>query len=128
MKKCVLICDDDQDILEVTREILILRGYKVETLNCLTPEEFKEKIEKINPDVILMDLWIPDIGGEQATRELKANAATKGIPVIMFSANNDIEKVAQKSGAEDFLPKPYDIAQLESIIKKNIRVTQTSGV
>jgi DNA-binding response OmpR family regulator len=127
MKKCVLICDDDQDILEVTREILSLRGYRVETINCLTPEDFKQRIEDIKPDVILMDLWIPDIGGEQATRELKANAGTSSIPVIMFSANNDIEKVSQKSGAEDFLPKPYDIAQLEAIIKKNLLVPQPTG-
>lgn len=128
MKRCVLICDDDQDILEVTREILTLKGYRVETLNCLNPEDFKEKIENVRPDVILMDLWIPDIGGEQATREIKAHPATKSIPVIMFSANNDIEKVAQKSGAEDFLPKPYDIAQLEAIIKKNLQLVRAASV
>lgn len=127
MKKCVLICDDDQDILEVTREILAIRGYDVKTLNCLTPGEFAQEIEGIKPDVILMDLWIPEIGGEQATRELKAFTGTRNIPVIMFSANNDIEKVAQKSGAEDFLPKPYDISQLEDIIKKNIRVAKASA-
>jgi DNA-binding NtrC family response regulator len=122
MKNCVLICDDDQDILEVTREILSLRGYRVETLNCLNPEDFIDKIEAIKPNVILMDLWIPEIGGEQATRDLKAHEGTKDIPVIMFSANNDIEKVAQKSGAEDFLPKPYDIGTLENIIQRNLKV------
>lgn len=122
MNNCVLICDDDQDILEVTREILTLRGYRVETLNCLNPEDFISHIESIKPNVILMDLWIPEIGGEEATRALKANPATRDIPVIMFSANNDIEKVAQKSGAEDFLPKPYDISTLESIILRNIKV------
>ena len=127
MKNCVLICDDDQDILEVTREILSLRGYRVETLNCLNPEDFIQHIAAIKPNVILMDLWIPEIGGEQATRELKANADTKDIPVIMFSANNDIEKVAQKSGAEDFLPKPYDIGTLENIIHRNIKVATPIG-
>lgn len=126
MKKCVLICDDDQDILEVTREILLIRGYRVETLNCLNPDDFVKQIEGIKPNVILMDLWIPEIGGEQATKELKANSETAAIPVIMFSANNDIEKVAQKAGAEDFLPKPYDIAKLEAIINKNMNVALPS--
>jgi CheY-like chemotaxis protein len=117
MEICVLICDDDADILEVTKTILQLRGYKVETLmNC---DDLISKVETIKPSVILMDLWIPDIGGGEATRQLKANSSTSHIPVVIFSANNDIEKVAVNAGANDFLRKPFEISDLERIIEKH---------
>lgn len=118
MDKCVLICDDDADILEVTKTILQLRGYNVETLmNC---DDLINKVEEMKPSVILMDLWIPDIGGGEATRLLKSNAATKDIPVVIFSANNDIEKVALNAGANDYLRKPFEISDLEKIIEKHV--------
>ena len=119
MDKCVLICDDDADILEVTKTILQLRGYKVETLmNC---DDLLAKVEVIKPSVILMDLWIPDIGGGEATKLLKSNPATKHIPVVIFSANNDIEKVARNAGANGYLRKPFEIADLEKIIEEHIQ-------
>ena len=68
-----------------------------------------------------MDLWIPNIGGEQATNILKANEATRGIPVILFSANNDIEKIAGKTKADAFIKKPYDIEELENLVAETIK-------
>lgn len=118
-ERCVLICDDDPDILEVSKIILELRGHKVETLkNC---DNILSKVETIKPDIILMDLWIPDIGGEEATKLLKNNATTRHIPIIIFSANNDIEKIAKVSGADNFLCKPFEIKDLESIIESTLR-------
>jgi two-component system cell cycle response regulator DivK len=118
MEKTVLICDDDADILEVTKTILSLRGYTVETM--MNTDDLIPKVESLKPSVILMDLWIPDIGGSEATRQLKANPNTNHIPVIIFSANNDIEKVAASVGANGFLRKPFEIADLERIIGSHI--------
>lgn len=115
--KTVLICDDDADILEVTKTILLLRGYRVETI--MNTDDLIGKVETIKPSVILMDLWIPDIGGSEATRQLKENVSTSHIPVIIFSANNDIEKVANSAGANGFLRKPFEIADLERIIARH---------
>lgn len=118
MDNCVLICDDDADILEVTKTILQLKGYHVETLmNC---DDLVSKVEAMKPSVILMDLWIPDIGGGEATRLLKSNPATKDIPVVIFSANNDIEKVAMNAGANDYLRKPFEISDLEKVIERHL--------
>lgn len=119
MSKRVLICDDDPDILEVTKTILQLRGYDVQTM--ITTEGLMEKIDSFRPDLVLMDLWIPETGGEKATKDIKGNNQTKHIPVIIFSANNDIDKVAKSSGAEGYLRKPFEISQLEEVIAKNIK-------
>jgi CheY-like chemotaxis protein len=117
MEKSVLICDDDADILEVTKTILSLRGYRVETM--MNTDDLVNRVKEFMPDVILMDLWIPDIGGGEATKLLKADAETSNVPVIIFSANNDIEKVAKNAGANDYLRKPFEIADLEQIIAKH---------
>ncbi|HET6242979.1 MAG: response regulator [Bacteroidetes bacterium] len=113
MKKCILICDDDIDILEVTK-IVLQKSFKVETLtHC---NDIFKNYEKYKPDLILMDLWIPDMGGEAITRLLKSSSKTKKTPVIIFSANNDIEKVSFNAGADGFLRKPFDIKTLNQAI------------
>jgi CheY-like chemotaxis protein len=116
MKKNVLICDDDHDILEVTRMVLELRGFQVTTItDC---NDIVNVVADIKPALILMDLWVPAAGGAVATQLLKAEAHTRDIPVVLFSANNNIEKVAQECGADDFLRKPYDIKDLESKVEQ----------
>lgn len=115
----ILICDDDIAILEVTKTILEVAGYTVKT--SVTCNNIINLVQDADPDLILMDLWIPDAGGEEATNRIKANNSTKEIPVILFSANNDIEKIAAKTNAEGYLKKPYEIEQLESIVSTNIK-------
>jgi two-component system, OmpR family, alkaline phosphatase synthesis response regulator PhoP len=118
MKKCILICDDDVDILEVTK-IILQQEYQVETMtHC---NEIFQNYEKYSPDLILMDLWIPDMGGEAVTRLLKSSEKTKEIPVVIFSANNDIENVAKDAGADGYLKKPFDINTLHDTIKKHLK-------
>ena len=112
MKKCILIYDDDVEILEVCRAILG-NVYHIETLvNC---DNVMEDVQKLNPDVILMDLWIPKIGGEKAISLLKANASYKHVPVIIFSAN-DTEKISERINADGYLKKPFDLMEFRSII------------
>jgi DNA-binding response OmpR family regulator len=114
--KTVLICDDDEGIIEVTTIILEEKGYNV--ISMTSCETLFEKIDKFNPRVILLDLWMPDATGDEITRQLKADDKTKQIPIIIVSANKDTEKVAKESGADDFLCKPFDINELEDIVQK----------
>lgn len=108
MEKCILIYDDDLETLNVCQVILRNRNYRVETLaHC---ENIIGDILKIKPDVILMDLWIPKIGGENAVMLMKENPATRDVPVILFSANDDIEKISSRINANGFLKKPFDIS------------------
>ena len=70
------------------------------------------------PSVILMDNWIPDSGGIVATQTLKSNEDLKNIPVVYFSANSDIQLLADHAGAETYLAKPFDLDELERTINE----------
>lgn len=119
MQKCILIYDDDLETLNVCRVILQQKSYRVETLSQC--ENIIEDIQNIKPDVILMDLWIPKIGGEKAVMMMKQNAATSQVPVILFSANDDIEKISTKINASGFLKKPFDISVFLQMIEAVLR-------
>jgi CheY-like chemotaxis protein len=67
------------------------------------------------PAVILMDNWIPDVGGIETTQQLKSHPKLKDIPVIYFSANWDIHQLAEIAGAETYLAKPFN---LDDLLKK----------
>jgi DNA-binding NtrC family response regulator len=115
--KSIVIFDDDEDILSICSYILEEQGWDVHLFtNC---NDIVEKVEKILPKVILMDNWIPDDGGVIATQKLKKSGGVNHIPVIYFSANSDIEKLAREAGADSFLAKPFDLADLESIINES---------
>ena len=114
--KRVIIFDDDEDILSICTYILEEKDWEVHTFtNC---NDILEKVSGIEPNVILMDNWIPDMGGMQATQLLKGNNRLKNIPVVYFSANNDIHTLAANAGADTYLAKPFDIDELEKVISK----------
>ena len=121
MKKKVLLCDNDPDIIEIVSLILSGKGFQV--FICTTCEEVTSKIEEYNPDLIIMDLWIPEMGGEAATQMLKASPKYKDLPVLILSANNDIEHIAKRSGADGFVAKPFEIKEL--IDKINTHTSHT---
>ena len=79
-------------------------------------ERVIENIEETQPDVILMDNWIPDIGGVKAIRLLKSYPQFSQIPVIFFSANNNVGELAKEAGADYSLQKPFDISELEELV------------
>jgi DNA-binding NtrC family response regulator len=113
-KKKIVIFDDDEDILSICNYILEEQGWEVHTFtDCNT---ITERISGIMPNVILMDNWIPDSGGILATQTLKNTDLLKNIPVIYFSANSDIQLLANHAGAETYLAKPFDLAELERVI------------
>ncbi len=116
MPKKVLIFDDDEDILAICTYILEEQGWEVSTFsNC---NNVIEKVESIMPEVIFMDNWIPDSGGIVATQAIKQQEHLKHIPVIYFSANNDIKSLAKQAGADSFLAKPFDLEELENIVNQ----------
>jgi two-component system cell cycle response regulator DivK len=114
--KRIIIFDDDEDILSICSFILEEQGWQVNTFN--NCNDIISKVSAIEPDVILMDNWIPDLGGIAATKVLKADARFKNVPVIYFSANNDIQTLASTAGADSYLAKPFDIGDLEMVINK----------
>lgn len=118
MKEKILIYDDDQDILTLCETILT--GYGLETETRTVCETIFEDIKSVQPKLILMDLWIPGIGGEEAIRMLKQNDKTKNIPILVFSANTDILEISKRVKADGFVEKPFSIADFIRIIKKTL--------
>ena len=118
MVKRILIFDDDEDILVLCKYILEDIGWEVYTRN--TCNNVVESVESVRPNVILMDNWIPDTGGIIATRLLKSHKVFKNIPVIYFSANQDIENLSKEASADDFIAKPFDVREFENLINSYV--------
>ncbi|MET3535018.1 response regulator [Chryseobacterium limigenitum] len=115
-KKKILIFDDDTTILEIITIIFEENGYEVEISE--TSHDIVEKVTKFQPDVILMDNWIPRIGGVEATKLLKNHEEFKHIPVIYVTANNDIVALAKEAQADDYVGKPFNLDDLEGKVAK----------
>ncbi|AZA83139.1 response regulator [Chryseobacterium lactis] len=118
-KKKILIFDDDTAILEVVTIIFEENGYDVKISE--TSHDILERVADYQPDVILMDNWIPKIGGVEATKLLKSTEEFKHIPVIYVTANNDIVALAAEAQADDYVSKPFNLDDLEEIVAKHMK-------
>lgn len=126
MKKRVLIFDDDTDILEVCAIVLGTSGFEVVTeKNC---EDILLKIDRYAPDVLLMDNKIPPMGGIPATQTIKASPDHAGLPIVFFSANQDVARLAQEAGADHYIEKPFDLDTLVAVLDKAIAASAASRV
>jgi DNA-binding response OmpR family regulator len=109
----VLIVEDDAD----TRDIVavILEDEDVELLKAAEVPSLAD-IAEAEPDLILLDEWLPGKNGSEFCLELKSKEHTAHIPVILISAVCDLETIAQKCRADGFINKPFDIEQLKQVV------------
>jgi two-component system cell cycle response regulator DivK len=112
--KRVAVFDDDDDLLIIFRFFFEEKGWEVYTYK--TSDDVVDKVKSVQPDVILMDNWIPATGGLFATQMLKNDQQLKNIPVIYISANNDIKDIAEKAGADTYVAKPFDFGHLQNVV------------
>ena len=121
-KKRILIVDDEEHIANLLKLRLESAGeYEVKVLFEAT--DIIGQVRAFKPDVILLDLLMPDIGGLEACRRLNDDAVTYAIPIIVISAlSKDIDKLkAYKLGIIDYIVKPFDPKFLIATIEKAIR-------
>jgi DNA-binding response OmpR family regulator len=109
-QKTILVADDDRAIVESITAILDLSGYEV--LNVLDGTSVLDAV-KASPDLILLDIQMPGHNGQAVCKQLKRQASTKDIPVIMVSASLDVKHKAKVAGADDYLEKPFDMDILQ---------------
>jgi two-component system response regulator AtoC len=117
MKKTakILLVDDEPGMLRYIKTLLEVDDYKVETAT--TGEEALEKVEKgLTPDLVLLDVLMPGIDGLQTLEQLRQKQSR--LKVVMLSCVNDTRKVVQamKLGAQDYLTKPFQKAELDAVI------------
>lgn len=108
--KKILVVDDGEEMLEGIRIILEDEGYQV--LATTDNSDIPSVARKFNPCLILLDYMMPGNDGGYITRKLKKDTELSKIPVIIFSASQEIETVAKDSGANDYISKPFDLDQL----------------
>ncbi|WP_134090962.1 PleD family two-component system response regulator [Olivibacter sp. XZL3] len=113
MQNKILILDDDEDILYFCS--VVFEGLNFEVISSPHSKDIIEQVEQCQPNIILIDNWIPGLGGVKATQTLKSNPALNDIPVILFSANSNLPALAEEAGADSYLKKPFDLDELESL-------------
>lgn len=123
MKKKILVVDDEKDIVDILK-------YNLERENefeVLTASNGKEALAhaSLNPDVIILDIMMPEINGFEVCKQLKNNPATSKIPVIFLTAKeNEIDEIlGLEIGADDYISKPISprkvLARIKSVIRRS---------
>lgn len=117
MPEKILIVDDDIDSLKLIGLMLQRHGYEVVAANAGNQALTKAASEK--PNLIILDVMMPDMDGYEVTRRLRADPATRDIPIIMFTAKTliDDKVMGFEVGADDYLTKPTHPAELASRVK-----------
>lgn len=118
-KKTILVFDDDANILDIFKIVLEASGYLVELSQ--TSDNIIEKTKSVNPAIIIMDNWIPGIGGLKAAQLLKSDPDCKHIPVIYCSANREVRSLSEQANAQAFLAKPFNLEDLENEVAKLLK-------
>ncbi|MFH1783237.1 MAG: response regulator [Candidatus Omnitrophota bacterium] len=119
MKRKVLIIDDEVDFLKIVK-LNLEETNRYEILTSPTAKDIIEKLHSFKPDLILLDLLMPEVDGISACELLNKDPLGQKTPIIILSAldkNKDMLK-AYKKGVVDYLVKPVDIQELTSKIEK----------
>ncbi|WP_312192808.1 response regulator [Sphingobacterium sp.] len=113
--KKIMICDDNRGILDVLEMYLELEGFTVVTV--INSTELIKDILTHKPDLLLLDLWMPILSGDQVLKIIRNTRDIASLPVIILSASTDGGTVAAEIGANDFIAKPFDLNDVTAKIK-----------
>jgi len=115
-KKKILIVEDEEHLLELESLLLTTNGYEVKGV--LDGPSALEVVASMKPDLILLDIMLPVMDGYEVCRQIKANDATRHIPVIMLSAKKSKEDIVkgEQAGADWYITKPFkSVMVLETV-------------
>ena len=110
MKNQILIIDDDQLTLETLKDILIYTGYAVTAFTEIN--DIRATMELYKPDLVMVDYLLQGINGGELCAQIKKNAQTQTIPVILTSAHARVMLSLGTYNCDEFLEKPFDLASL----------------
>ncbi len=114
----ILLVDDEPDFVATVEFFLIGSGYQVFVAK--NGKEAIEQAETEKPDLILMDVMMPEMDGLETCRHLKMDSSLKSIPIIMLTAKGQVQDVkdAFAVGADSYVVKPFNLPDLEERIEK----------
>ncbi|WP_316739118.1 response regulator transcription factor [Pedobacter aquatilis] len=110
MKNSIYILEDNEEILGLLSDILKNEGYQVNGYTHVA--DFKSAIQVAKPNLCLIDVVLPDGHGISVCDDIKLDRSMKNIAVILLTANAEISKMKLRSRADDFIAKPFELADL----------------
>ncbi|PLX31660.1 MAG: DNA-binding response regulator [Ignavibacteria bacterium] len=119
MSKRILVIDDDRKLTVLLKEYLGRFGYEVQV--ALKPSDAFALLRQEQPDLIILDLMLPEMDGFEVCRQIRADYS---IPIIMLTARGDVADriVGLELGADDYLPKPFEprelVARIQSVLRR----------
>lgn len=116
MKKTIYLVEDNFEISELID--YLLTDIKLEVKIFATAADFKKEMGNSSPDLIILDIMLPDGDGLDICREMKTNDTTHAIPVLLMSAHINIKTKAMEAAADDFISKPFDIDDFTAKVKR----------
>jgi two-component system alkaline phosphatase synthesis response regulator PhoP len=125
-QKQILVVEDEEDIQELLRYNLTKEGYQV---NCVSSGEAGlQEARKMVPDLLILDLMLPEINGLEVCRQLKSDPKTQPIPIIMLTAKGEETDIVLglEMGADDYVTKPFSIQVFLSRVRAVLRRGQES--
>ncbi|RYZ98819.1 MAG: response regulator [Proteobacteria bacterium] len=116
MPNTILIVDDDQGIREALKELLEIEGYHVDTANGGT--EGLAYLRANKPSLVLLDLMMPGMGGLEFRENQLAENLAPEVPVVLMSADGQIQKRGEQAQVTEYLKKPMDINEVLALVKR----------
>ena len=126
-KKKILVVDDNDDCRGLL--LLCINRFGYEAFEAATAREALDRVTAVQPDLIMMDLSLPGMSGEEATTRLKANPTTREIPVLISTALTAGSQAnrALEAGAAEILHKPFDLLKLREVLCRYLPVEDADG-
>lgn len=120
----IYIVEDDDNIREIEKFALLNAGHQVWEFACAT--DFYRQLEKLQPELCLLDIMLPDEPGDAILKKLRREAQTANLPVIMVTAKTSDLDLAKgmENGADDYIKKPFSVLELLARVKALLRRTQ----
>ncbi len=111
----ILVVEDNPDVAALLRSVLVSYDYYVDVADDLSAlQASRENL----PDLILLDLMMPTMGGEEAVGRLKEMPETWDIPIVLMSGVGDLPQRATRLGIKDYLSKPFDLDDLLAVVQR----------
>lgn len=121
-RKCILVVEDEQDIAELIAYNLEREGFQVESAH--SGEEGLSKAKADHPDLVVLDIMLPEMNGLDVCRALRSDRATQSIPIVMLTARDEEIDVVTglEVGADDYITKPFSpkvlIARIRAVLRR----------
>jgi two-component system phosphate regulon response regulator PhoB len=128
MERKILVVDDEPDLLELVRVNLAQAGFEVVT--AATGRDALEAVRSQSPDLVVLDLMLPDLSGTEVCRALRADPVSARLPVIMLTARADeVDRVVGfELGADDYVTKPFSPRELVLRVRAVLRRQSEAAV